>query len=276
MRRDVAFFAVVLFASRMAGAQGAPGAASTQQTRVSSKDGLTYVLIPAGRFRMGCMPNEQVCQTDTAPPHPVLLTHDFWMSTTLVTQAAYEKVMKVNPSHFLKATDETYGSERYLNKRTPPANFNAGKLPVEHVTWFDAAGYCSKVGMRLPTEAEWEYAARAGMTTARAAYPANPSLSIYRPAPVGAREPNPFGLYDTQSEMFQWVADWYGPYSADPNRTIPNPQGPPQGQYRVMRSWSFLWGLEPEAFYLSTRSPMLPEIGNDWISFRCVANEWPN
>ena len=116
-----------------------PGEMKTNPT-----DGLRYIWIPPGKFTEGCSPGDKECYLDEFPTRPITLTRGFWLGQTEVTQAAFEKVMEYNPSVFDGAT-----------------------LPVDMVTWDEADSYCREIKGRLPTEAEWEWAARAGTTGSR-------------------------------------------------------------------------------------------------------------
>jgi formylglycine-generating enzyme required for sulfatase activity len=155
---------------------------------VNQKDGLTYILIPAGSFDMGCSPGDTECFAD-GKRKPGVRIEAFRLGETDVTQSAFERVMATNPSHFK-------GAQR----------------PVDSVTWNEAATYCSKIGGRLPTEAEWEYAARAGTTGSR--YGDLDSIAWYhensgkRTHEVKQKAPNAFGLYDMLGNVYQWMADW--------------------------------------------------------------------
>jgi formylglycine-generating enzyme required for sulfatase activity len=168
----------------------APTTLRAGQTKVNPKDGLTYVWIPPGTFMMGCSPGDTECKDDEKPPHQTTITAGFWMGQTPVTQEAFQRVTGTNPS-----------------------GVKGDKLPVVSMTNDDARSYCTSVGMRLPTEAEWEYAARAGTTQSRygdidriAWYSANSGGKIHE---VAQKQPNAWGLYDMLGNVAQLTADWY-------------------------------------------------------------------
>jgi formylglycine-generating enzyme required for sulfatase activity len=182
---------------------------------------LEFVRIPAGQFGMGSdSPNE----FDQNPVHEVTISRAFDLQKTEVTQAQWTAVMGSNPSHF----------------RGP-------RLPVEQVSWNDVEEFIRKLNdldpgrnYRLPTEAEWEYACRAGGNARKfgdidaiAWYNAN---SDQRTHAVGEKEPNEWGLYDMLGNVWELCADWKGTYAAGP---VTDPKGPPQGYYKVSRGGSW-------------------------------------
>jgi len=219
-------------------------------TNVHPKDGLAYAWIPPGTFTMGCSPGDGECFKDENPAHQVTITKGFWIGQTDVTQEAYQRVKGANPSHF----------------RGP-------KLPVDSISWNEAKSYCEAAGMRLPTEAEWEYAARAGITAIRygdidqiAWYSGNSGSTTHE---VSRKEPNAWNLYDMLGNVWQWTADWYdaGTYARGDNR---DPQGPPGGQVRVLRGGSF--DNDTRNLRASFRSRVVPGSRDVSIGFRCAGN----
>ncbi len=229
---------------------GVPSPVSAQaRTKVNPKDGLTYVWIPADTFQMGCSPGDSECESNEKPAHSVTLTKGFWIGQAPVTQAAYKKVVGSNPSHF-----------------------HGDQLPVESVSWDDAQAYCEGADMRLPTEAEWEYAARGGSPNARYAplvgsawYSANSGGTTHE---VGQKQANAYGLYDMLGNVWEWVADWYGPYNA---AAAVDPKGPPSGRYRLRRGGS--WYEDASSVRVSNRRYIEPGYRYNFAhGFRCAGN----
>ena len=201
--------------------------------------GMGFVLVPAGRFRMGSEPGEAGRQPDEAA-HEVEITRPFYLGRYEVTQAEWVRLMGTNPSRF---------------PRCGP------RCPVETVSYDDVQVYIARLTrvsgsgrFRLPTEAEWEYACRAGTTTryhsgedpetlaragntvdasAKKKFPQWPSIQgddgFTFTAPVGRFKPNAFGLYDMHGNAWEWCADWYGDYPRGPVR---DPRGPARAAAR--------------------------------------------
>jgi formylglycine-generating enzyme required for sulfatase activity len=176
---------------------------------------------PVGKFTMGSPASEEGRSSDEGPV-AVTLSQGFWMAETPVTQAQWEAVMGSNPSHFRGAS-----------------------LPVEQVSWDDAQGMVAKLnrsgsapaGLRfaLPTEAQWEYACRAGTQTAYAfgnqITQKDAALGLQQSVPVKSYRPNRWGLYDMHGNVWEWCEDWYD----EQLRGGVDPKGPPQGVRRVIR-----------------------------------------
>ena len=188
-------------------------------------------LVPAGTFTMGCTAsNQYACNSDENPTHSVTLTQAFYLGRYEVTQVQWVAKMGSNPSYFQGASYP-----------------DAANRPVEQVSWNTIQGYLSATGMRLPSEAEWEYACRAGTTTAFnngssddatvgtiAWYLSNSGNQTHA---VGGKAANALGLYDMSGNVWEWVNDWYGAYSSGAQT---NPLGPVSGNYRVLRGGSWL------------------------------------
>jgi formylglycine-generating enzyme required for sulfatase activity len=230
---------------------------------------IEMVLIPPGTFNMGCSASNQFgCQSDENPVHAVTLTNAFYMGRYEVTQAQWTARMGSNPSFFQSASAQVPAAQ-------------VPNRPVEQVSWNTIQGFLSATGMRLPTEAEWEYAYRAGTTTAFHGWPAQTagtnddtqvgniawfnSNSDGQTRPVGGKAPNGFGLHDMSGNVWEWVNDWYssGYYASSPST---NPPGPTTGSTRVLRGGS--WGNVTGDLRSSNRFFYPPGVANYDGGFR--------
>ncbi len=224
-----------------------------------------YVAIQPGTFTMGSPPSEAGRDTDERQ-HRVRITRGFWLKATEVTQREWTAVMGSNPSQ----------------------HSSCGNCPVEMVSWFDAVKYCNALsrkeglpecysadgsrfeglscrGYRLPTEAEWEYAARAGATGAR--YGDLDAIAWYNgnansTQPVGRKQPNAWGLYDVQGNVWEWTNNWYGSYSGD----VTDPTGPSKAKVRLNRGRSFTCDAHEVRF--AYRSGNRPDRRYNSLGFR--------
>ena len=210
---------------------------------------LDLVLIPAGTFMMGSPENEKG-RYDNETQHEVTLTKPFYMGKYAVTQEQWEAVMGNNPS----------------GDKGP-------KLPVTDVSWNDCQEFIKKLnentngGYRLPTEAEWEYACRAGTTTAysygASLTKADANIDSNSIKAVGSYRPNAFGLYDMHGNVREWCEDWYGDYPAG---AVTDPKGPAMGEDRVLRGGSF---FDPVSFARSSYQSFNPALLSDYgVGFR--------
>jgi formylglycine-generating enzyme required for sulfatase activity len=224
---------------------------------------MEMLLVPAGTFTMGCTASIQwPCYSNENPTHSVTLTQAFYMGRYEVTQLQWVVRMGSNPSYF------------------QGVNYpDAANRPVEQVSWNTIQGYLSVTAMRLPSEAEWEYACRAGTTTAFnngssddatvetiAWYSSNSGGETHA---VGGKAANALGLYDMSGNVYEWVNDRWGStyYSVSPST---NPLGPVSGANRVIRGG--FWNNNSDGVRSSPRANTTP--GNTFasIGFRVARN----
>lgn len=228
--------------------------------RENLKDGLKYVWIPPGTFTMGCSQGDNECFDNEKPAHRVTFIRGFWMGQTPVTVGAYKR--------FAGTTGK---------QLAPPSKLNQGwtndEMPMVEVFWHDAKVYCEWVGGRLPTEAEWEYAARGGSTEAR--YGNIDGVAWYRensgsrPHEVAQKRANGFGLFDMLGNVREWVSDWYDEHYYQ-NSPSQSPPGSRNGEFRVLRGGS--WYDEPTFVRVSNRVGYNPATGYGYIGFRCAGD----
>jgi formylglycine-generating enzyme required for sulfatase activity len=229
--------------------------------------GIEMVLIPPGSHTMGCSASSDWdCMSDESPTHQVTLTQAFYLSRTEVTQAQWVARVGSNPSRFQSASSAVPASE-------------VPNRPVERVSWNEIQTFCTAADMRLPTEAEWEYAYRAGTTTAFHGWPANPngtnddgrletiawfgSNSSSQTRPVGGKAANGFGLFDMAGNVWEFCLDWYDDYASGAQT---NPMGPATGFGRVMRGGD--WNLDSNECRASNRSLNAPGSRGSHAGFR--------
>lgn len=244
--------------------------AQEPQTRVRNSLDMEFVRIPAGSFVMGSPPNEPY-RDDSETRHPVILTQPFFMQTTEVTWGQWRALM----------------GRRFMLRRPAPPD-----LPVTAVSWYDVQAFLKKLNdrgegrYRLPNEAEWEYAARAGSTTAyswgnridcsMAMYAnsrfgadtcldAHPDMAQESPAPVKSFGPNQWALYDMHGNVWEWVQDWFAAY---PHIPVIDPKGPRNGMHRVRRGGG--WYSPGYACRSANRAYSHPATREITIGFRVV------
>jgi formylglycine-generating enzyme required for sulfatase activity len=230
-----------------------PPVKSLPETWVNPKDGETYVWIPAGRFLMGCSASDTECDDDEKPAHWVMIAKGFWLGRTEVTVRAFSA---------------------YARKAGLPAPTGDENFPVVDVDWARAREYCKAVGGRLPTEAEWEYAARSGRP--EATYDALPRIARYNENsgdhlhPVGQKQPNAYGLYDMLGNVFEWTLDrYYNRYYEQEGEG--EPELPLAGNASgVLRGGS--WAHDRKAARVSNRFGAPPDMAEPIAGFRCAAD----
>jgi formylglycine-generating enzyme required for sulfatase activity len=232
--------------------------------------GMTFVPIPAGLFEMGAADDEPGHAREETPRHTVRIARPFSMAIFPVTQGQYEKVMGRNPAFF------------------HPRNGGGPDFPVESMSWYDAEKFCQKLTRfgdeevygrtyRLPTEAEWEYACRAGtrtpfcfgqeITSREVHFAAMATKGQGRPCPVGQHPPNAWGLFDMHGNVEEWMQDWFGAdyYSDSPGV---NPPGPGSGTGKVIRGGD--WHGHAEDCRSASRRSQHPDRPLNTVGFRIV------
>ena len=237
MKRSLSFFSVVLVLFYLLALLDQARAQAPKE--ITNSIGMKLVLIPKGTFMMGS-PETEKGRQENETQHKVTISKDYYLGVYEVTQLQYEKVMGKNPSYFQGAI---------------VGNENAN-LPVEKISWDYAVEFCKKLSdlpeekkagrvYRLPTEAEWEYACRAGSKAAYSFGANSTSLGDYawfgensgnQTHPVGEKKANAWGLYDMHGNVWEWCSDCLGKY---PKGSVSDPSGPSEGSFRVIRGGSW-------------------------------------
>jgi formylglycine-generating enzyme required for sulfatase activity len=245
-----------------------PDTSEKQNSRAYNTD---MVLIPAGEFRMGA--DEPDANRDEKPAHTVYVSA-FYIDRHEVTNAEYRRFVLATghpPPRVEAAWAQPYN---WIDNNYPPAT---DKDPVVLINWHDAAAYAAWAEKRLPTEAEWEKAARAGMPGSTFPYgdsiglnQANYFKSYLRSRklrPVGSFEPNALGLHDMAGNVWEWCQDWYSP-AYYRSGTASDPPGPLHGDYKVFRGGS--WKSDMQFLRCAQRGKNSPDHKSPTVGFRCV------
>ncbi len=221
-----------------------------------ARTGLEFVLVPGGTFQMGS-PDTEVERDDDERLHTVTLTRPFLIARTECTEAAYARV-----------------------SGTGRGTVGGPNLPVDGVSWNDAQAFCTRTGLALPTEAQWEYACRGGSAGRFCAGDTDAALaavawvssvpwyeSMFQTSshPVGGKQANAFGLFDMHGNVWEWCADWFSDYPPGP---VSDPSGPARGTHRVFRGGSSV--RSADVARSANRAQEQPDIGMPSLGLRPV------
>ncbi|MGD1101801.1 MAG: SUMF1/EgtB/PvdO family nonheme iron enzyme [Terriglobia bacterium] len=242
-----------------AGAETPVEVALAEGVGVNPQDALKYVWIAPGNFMMGCSLGDSDCSDPEKPAHRVTLRTAYWIGQTEVTVGAYKRFVEAAKAKMPPVAPKLY------------RGWKNDSFPIVDVIWNEASQYCAWAGGRLPTEAEWEYAARGGSPQARYGDLSEIAWSKENAGnqthEVAAKLANGFGLYDMLGNVWEWVSDWYGPNYYQSGATQ-DPSGPETGQEKVLRGGS--WIVDPKLLRVSDRYSIKPDARSDFFGFRCV------
>jgi formylglycine-generating enzyme required for sulfatase activity len=227
--------AIPILAMYLAATWHASVYAAAIHAKINAHDQLTYIWIRPGSYFTGCSPHDKECIGWERHRQRIVIAKGFWIGQTEVTQAAYQRIMNSNTSRY----------------KSP-------QKPVEQVDWYSATTYCNRIGMRLPTEDEWEYAALGGVQLPRygdlnkiAWYDGNSGDTTHD---VTQKQPNAYGLFDMLGNVWEWVED---AAASDPKR-------------RIMKGGSF-YNISRDLRVPNRETP-LDGLQHRNIGFRCIAN----
>jgi formylglycine-generating enzyme required for sulfatase activity len=243
----------------------------------NAKDGLDYVWIPPGVFKMGCVAGDKYCAEDEKPQHDVKITKGFWITRTETTVGAY---LRFTTAQKLPAPKPTLTNPKW--------RYTAH--PISKVNWADADAYCKWVGGSLPTEAQWEYAARGGVAsqiypwgnefdaqfanTYETKGPDKKKFPETLPVKYFLDHPNGFDLFDVVGNVREWTLDTYDPQAYQRRNGASDPVSLSNGKEKVARGGSFNGGLKD--LRLSGRDHLDPvKEATNQTGFRCVLPELP-
>jgi len=228
----------------------------------------TMAGIPAGSFTRGSNDGKP----DERPARTIQMSA-FSMMAREVTESQYQKCVdagKCTPARYEDGGCMAW-TGRAFQRVTVPKHLRGDDLPVVCVTWQQARAYCSSLGMRLPTEAQWEYAALGGSPSARYSWGSSPPdgsrCATGSLKPAGSFAPNGYGLYDMTGNAWEWTADFYVADFYETSDDV-NPRGPGAGYYRVIRGGG--WYSGPAELRIKNRHWFAPTFAEVSVGFRCV------
>ena len=238
----------------------------TGESYHNSRDSEEYVWIRPGKFQMGCVPSDTQCEPAEKPQHEVVISKGFWIGRNEAQVISWKQLGLKMPGHPME--------DRNWSKLT---------YPMFHVTWNEAKDYCTAAGGRLPTEAEWEYAARAGAENQIYGFDVDQHQANYSGTPVSQKiadrrtpvrrfKDNAWRLYDMAGNVWEWVSDFYSEqYYSQVGASVTDPQGPKAEKEHVVRGGGFDDVLRK--MRLSYRTPFSGH--SNAVGFRCVLEDTP-
>jgi formylglycine-generating enzyme required for sulfatase activity len=262
------------------------GSTSAQTIETNTRDEQKYVRVAAGTFQMGCRSEDEPCIAEEKPAHTVTISKPYWLGQTEVTVRAFKR--------FAQAESRPMPPEPLFQDRPLNPGWRDETLPITNVSWEEGEAFCEWVGGRLPSEAEWEFAARAGATGGQYDDPMNMAwfasnsgkelldagqlwqqdqrnfvsrmfANDNRAHPVGQMRPNAFGLHDMLGNVWEWTHDWYDAVYYLQSPSV-DPVGPPSGEHRSIRGGS--WSMSPTLMHFYGRGH---NNGRNFLrGFRCA------
>lgn len=249
---------------------------------IKGGESFDFIFVPAGSFYMGSELSDPDRNSSEWISHKVHITKGFWLQKSEVTQDQWQSVMNSNPSYFKNRSDMG-DEESPLDNPGDTQKYHSGRggCPVERVSWFDCEKFIAvlnskEVGIfRLPTEAEWEYACRAGSQTSyywgdniKGDYLWHMDNAYNKPQAVCRKLPNEWGLFDMSGNMAEWCSDWNEKTHDRRGMQISDPAGPEEGEYKIIKDGS--WAVRAQYCRSASRSMQKPDAKDMYTGLRLI------